>query len=156
MSLENNPYKPPQAELGDGSTAKTLQRPRAVEFAVVLIGINILIAVIRIVSSWNGMLAGETSGLSMLMQILGVALWVWICFALFSGRNWARILQLILTLISLLGVVALFATGQVAASAFHYLSTGELVMSLLPLFLSIAAVYLVYVPGRSWFAKRAG
>ncbi len=155
MSTEYNPYNPPKADL-DGAGREQSERPRSVDIAVALIGVNILLAVIRIPGAWQGMQTGEVSPLFVGVQVLGVALWVWVCFALLRGRNWARILLLVLTALSLAGIGAMFAGSRLAAgSLFQYLGAEQLIMPLLPLLLNIAAVYLVFVPGRAWFRRVA-
>ena len=133
-------------------------RPRAVDIALVLIAILVLLTAFDALVSWGKVQNGEMSGLMFLEMCVRFGLLVWIGFAIFRGRNWARILLLILTLLALfslgVGLMAMQRMGMHLA----YMDNAPrwLFMLVLPSLLYIAASYLVFIPGRSWFAKRSG
>jgi len=154
MNQEHNPYTPPKADLGDESGLGPQIRPRSVEVAVVLLGITILLAVVRLVSSIGVVNMGAVSPLYVLGQTIGVALWIWLCFAILRGRNWARILALVLTVIGMLSLgLMIWSTSRLFGARF-FSGMEDLGMTFLPTLLTTTAMYLLFVPGRAWFAPR--
>jgi hypothetical protein len=82
------------------------------------------------------------------------------CIQLWRGRNWARILLLALSAFSLLTLFKQFWSFMHQPENLHLTLGGALIVSMLvtPL-IDLAAVFLVYVPGRAWFTPapaRAG
>ena len=153
MAENNNPYRPPKADLGNEEMRDPMVRPRSVDIAVVLIGINVLLTLLRLPALVRAMNEGAVSGVFFLGQIIGLGLWIWIGFAIFRGRNWARILMLILTVLGMIAVgLSLRSTRLFDRLA--YVEPEWFLMAALPWALNLAAIYLVFVPGRAWFAKR--
>ncbi len=70
-----------------------------------------------------------------------VGLSVLINIKIWQGHSWARIVALILTLLAATGYAM-----QIRAFATVLAVTGML--------LDIVGLYLVFVPGRAWFARR--
>ena len=153
MNQSHNPYSPPKTEVGSGELAAQAPRPRAVDIALVLVGLNVMLSLVGMLRSWEYVRNGAMSGLDMFWLLLRLGLLVWICFAIVRGRNWARILLAVLT------VLGLFSLGVALIALLKYdmrilPSLDSTVLMTLPSLLSIAAIYLLFVPGRSWFAKR--
>lgn len=155
MNTEHNPYVPPKAEVDNQALPNAATRPRAVDIAVVLIAVNVLLGVVRVISAVNAVNEGAISGLTFLGQIVEVAIWIWLCFPILRGRNWARIFALIVAILELTTLVTVtWSARQLLAGMRYAFGTERLLMSFLPSLLNIVAVYLLFVPGRAWFKRR--
>src|SRR5262245_56218157 len=142
MDPANNPYSPPKADPGSGPAGEQpLLRPRAVDNAVILIAIHALLTAFDALGSWNQFQTGAMNGIMFLEQWVRLGLLVWICFAMPRGKNWARILLLILTLLVLFGLVMAFMAWRRMGMSYAYFENGPrfLFMISLPSVLSIAA-----------------
>jgi hypothetical protein len=157
MSTANNPYSPPKADPGSGPAGeRPTARPRALDMAVTLIALQALLVASDALGSWSQVENGVMTGFMFLEICIRAIVLVWICFAIFRGRNWARIVLVILTLLGLFSLgVALMAWHRMGMN-YSYLENGPrwLFMLVLPSALYLAACYLVFFPGRGWFAKR--
>jgi hypothetical protein len=159
MSAANNPYSPPKSDPGsDPTSGQAMVRPRAVDIAVVLIVIQLLLTVFDALESWGKVQNGEITGLLFLELWVRIGLLVWIVFAIPRGRNWARIVLLVLTLLALYSMgVGLMAMQRMGMHiAYLDIAPGWSFMLVLPSLSYIASCYLVFIPGRSWFVKRPG
>jgi len=155
--MDHNPYTPPSATVQDVHLAQGQRgsRPAAVVVAVVLLALGL-------VYSGSGlfrMLAYINTGfMAPTFLVFTLARWIVIilmCIHLWRGRNWARIVLLVLTVFSLLTVFANVWSYLHAPAGIDMPTSASLLVSLLaaPL-INLAAVFLVYVPGRRWFARR--
>jgi hypothetical protein len=96
--------------------------------------------------------------MNLIMLGIQVAKWLillLICFQFWRGRNWARILLLVMTGFALLSVFAQFwSFSDIPAGVKFQLAAGEIAMMLLPSLIYLTASFLVFVPGRAWFRRR--
>ena len=73
------------------------------------------------------------------------------------GRNWARVLYLVLTILSLLSLawsISQFALPE-GVSMRRSVSLWSVMINVGPRVLSIAVVVLLFGPGRAWFRERS-
>jgi hypothetical protein len=149
----NNPYLPPKAIVADAVSGTPRIRPRAVNVALVLIAVRVLLGI--------AVLFGSPIGRSMSYGVFaflaaGVPIAVALTLGWFiaRGRNWARIVYLILTILSLLGLAFALAGWYAVpegVSAVSNWSAWDLVKTFAPPALSVAVVVLLFFPGRAWF-----
>ena len=105
MASDHNPYTPPAATVGDVEVPELRERPVAVIVAIILIGIHILMGVFSHARVLHMYLTASEMNLIMLgIQIAKWLLLLLICFQFWRGRNWARILLLVMTGFALLAV----------------------------------------------------
>jgi hypothetical protein len=157
MTANNNPYSPPKAAVADptgDANAESLRRPSSVTAALALLAIPLATGIGRNVLAWMGASGTSMSIAQRVGQVCGVAFAVWVYYKIAQGRNWARILLLVL--ISLVGVF-MAATWKLTMNR---ISTGEVsglgvLIQILSVILDAVALYLLFGPGRAWFRRRA-
>jgi hypothetical protein len=156
MTADHNPYTPPAATVGDVEVPELRERPVAVIVAIILIGVHILMGAFGYARVLH--LYVNAGGTNLIMLGIQVAKWLillLICFQFWRGRNWARILLLVMTGFALLSVFAQFwSFSDVPAGVKFQLAAGEIAMMLLPSLIYLTAAFLVFVPGRAWFRRR--
>jgi hypothetical protein len=144
-----NPYTPPKADVKDVGPERALaERPRQVFYAVVLLWISLVVAVPMVY--WEHQRAPEEAASFywvLVLMVLGLA--VVVNIFIWQGRNWARILFLVLAVISVLSFV-----GTIDEILSH--SATEIVLNVATLAIDVVAMYLLFTkPGALWF-RRAG
>jgi hypothetical protein len=152
----NNPYLPPKAKVSDVTSDAPLIRPLAVTIALYLIGARVLMGVAVFVNA-----VIDARGHFMLMGLLSTAFSVAVMGTLSvfiaRGRNWARIVYLVLTLFSLVSLAFTIANiyNVPAGVSMRGALWGWWLFTLLaPSALAVAVVALLFGPGRAWFAPR--
>lgn len=98
----DNPYSPPEADVGDGDRRRLLRtRPRQILQAIALLwistGLGFAAGYPDAVKTW------ETLALSVIFML---AVTVTLSVGLWRGRNWGRVAYLILVLLSFMELVA--------------------------------------------------
>jgi hypothetical protein len=117
---------------------------------VKLAALGYLFGLTALVLSWSYYSALTTVSSTIFNQGFSLALLVWVYYKIYVGRNWARILLLILTVLGMLMLSSrifrgiLFAAPAIAVLS-TLVSTGITGVNLWLLFIS---------PGRRWFKKR--
>jgi hypothetical protein len=156
MAADHNPYLPPAATVGDVDVADLRKRPVSVIVAIVLLGIHILMGAYGFVRLLHLYVSG--GGTSLIVLGVQIAKWLillLICYQFWRGRNWARILLSVMTVLALLAVVAwIWAATRFPAAVKFQLDAREIANMLLPTVTYLTASFLVFVPGRAWFARR--
>ncbi len=156
MASDHNPYTPPAATVGDVEVPELRERPVAVIGAIILIGIHILMG---LSSHLRGMHVYLTASRLDLI-VLGIQMAKWlllllICFQFWRGRNWARILLLVMTGFALFVVfVQYWSASNIPAGVKYQVDPMGYVWMLLPSLIYLTASFLVFVPGRAWFRRR--
>lgn len=143
-----NPYQPPRSAVADFNDAPFADRPRLINVAAALIVASLPVGYLYAALQWN--LLGMEGMLALYVIIAAVMTSVvaWITYKMWQGRNWARILLLIVTLwgvaYSVREVPWLFRDEPVVASVFVFRYV-----------LVLAALAIAFLtPARHWFSKR--
>jgi hypothetical protein len=144
--MPKNPYAPPSADVADLPRPEpTRARPKQVAFATLLLWIGLVLslpglylAASRSEDGFHPVVMGVSGAMYVFAAVLNVLI--------YRGYNWARIVTLILTLISL---PMYFLDEPIPLSA------TETALNLVVLLLEVVALYLIFTnPGALWF-KRA-
>lgn len=144
--MARNPYSAPRTEVADVSPDPPMARPRVVVVAVILLWTEFVLGIVDTVLDWKSIRAQEYYQVSIAFGVVLMGVSVWIYWKIWQGRNWARIVALVLVAMTVLG----FAT-QISES----FARSALISTLycLELLLDLVAMYLVFFPGRRWFAR---
>jgi hypothetical protein len=147
--MDRNPYAPPVSPVADPTEVKG-ERPKEVTLAVRFLWLSVALGAV-------GMLMRQLkpSAPAQMFEWLiaaGVvfAIWAWIVTKIARGRNWARILFIVLAIVGLIvAAVSLPFTIQVYTAE---PLTG--ILSLVQLILEAATLYLLLTaPARAWFKQ---
>src|SRR5262245_21125810 len=101
--MSDNPYAPPKAVVSDAPELPRV-RSRAVKIAVALLWIELALVLVGWVLASDitvGTLEAEYKFLTDVFMVIMVAVSVWINIKVWQGRNWARIVALVLTVLAL-------------------------------------------------------
>jgi hypothetical protein len=107
---EVNPYAPPGAVVSDLHLNEEIPRPRRVGVAAMLLWADLsvwFLSTLFDVSAGN-ILKGASPVVVVIVIAFSAGLNTWLIVKVAAGRNWARILWLVL---SVVGMIAQFATG---------------------------------------------
>jgi hypothetical protein len=146
--MSENPYSPPNAEVGDvhpGGPAAP--RPREVVVAVRLLWLSLVAGIpVSIREYQDG--ASEGNAAFLLYFTLSLyAISVFMVLSLQRGHNWARIVLLVFNVLNLLSFLFAF-------SELRKYPTGDFVILVLVVGLDLAALYLVYTRAAAeWFRR---
>ena len=155
MNDTHNPYTPPSAAVQDVRFVERHARPVAVVIAVALLVVGLLydgVAAVRLARYIGTGFVAPTFFVWSLGRWIVLAL---ACAYLWRGRNWGRILLLALTALSLYTLFRQIWSFTHQPAGMN-LPLGPVTVSMLvvPL-IDLAALFLVYVPGRAWFGRGA-
>ena len=158
MSEADNlsPYAPPKAVVSDAAPAgEAPPRPAQVERAVLLLWVGFAVGIVA--TAWNlvSPLPAQRQmpmGLALAFVVVGYLFAIWIYRAIGRGRNWARILYLIFTGFTALGLVYTFMF-----SAALHLGVVRIVLTVVSSALHFyVATLLLLAPARQWYAEMKG
>lgn len=149
--MNENPYAPPRADVSDLPEAvRPLERPSQVELAVMIAAGNYVLGLIGLILTWN-VFYSKLMPLSLLVvnQLFSLGFMGWIYYMVWQGKNWARILLLVFTL---LGVVTLvYGPVRTRLAALPTMNITTMVISWIA---HIAIFWLLFIsPGRVWFQR---
>ena len=146
MSIDQNTS--PKVEASDAQSEQPIaQRPKQVLYAVVLLCVSL---VLHIPSTINGYQAAATN--SIIASYIGFmlamyALAIWVIIYLARGRNWARYVLLVLTVLAFRDFPELYQ--KFPASQFALRVADQVI--------SVIALWLVFTrPGALWFRRKQG
>lgn len=145
--MERNPYQPPEAPVQDGRENSPLVRPQAVTIALFVLWFGLAIDVAFWLSRFGSMSDGSVSGAQWFGQAIGFAFACFLFFMVGRGRNWARIVLLIFTILGVGFVIFVFEDLMRAPLTLRLAALGR------PL-ANVIGMYLIFVPGREWFRAR--
>lgn len=152
---ERNPYSPPTVTVQDVQLSERPPRPKSVVIAVVLIAICLAYTLTSIPSLLSYVQVGEISVVTLVWSFVRWAAGALVCRQIWRGRNWARIALVLLAALSLsslyLALWELMHQTEGTKRMVDWLTA--FIMLSTPL-VYLVSVYLVYVPGRGWFARR--
>jgi hypothetical protein len=147
--MNENPYAPPKAVVSDSPEPPRV-RSRAVKIAVALLWTELALVIVSWVLDSDvtmGTLKAEYKLYTDIVMLIIVAISVWINIKVWQGRNWARIVALVLTILalpSLLSLPTMFREDALSA-----------VLDLASITLDVAAMILIFGPGADWFRRRS-
>ena len=126
-------------------------RPAEVTIAIKLVAINFVVGWIALAISWDYFSALYRSLTQLVInQVFGTAILVWIWYKIYHGRNWARLLLAVFTVLgfamSLNSIFAgIIASAPIVAKISMAFGTA----------VSLIILWLLFVSkGRLWFQKR--
>jgi hypothetical protein len=153
--MSHNPYSPPEAPVGEAAAEHPrIPRPRQIEwaswclwasvvvgFATLFLSDEVKLAVAEMPPDLQGMATGA------MIALFGVltALYLWFIARMRAGRNWARVVLLIFSLLGLLSDLTPSDVSEAAAM---------LASRALDVVLQIAAIVLMFGRASSeWFRQ---
>ena len=153
---QHNPYAPPRAPVDESSVATAANAPAPVKLAMKLLWISFFLTFVELALDWDYYTGGDE--LRNLHDFESIFVWVftaalivlqvWIYFNIAIGRNWARIVFLVLTLVgsplAVLDMPEMVRRSPVAAG-----------VTVVDLVIVAIALYLLVFPGRAWFRQRS-
>ena len=150
--MARNPYEPPGSPVTD--SARRGQPPRQVIWAVWILRLSLIIGystlfLVDNLTAALGDIPVETRSASMIFFFIVLALtavvYLWLIQCVKDGRNWARIVMLLLTV---LGVFNMLAGGNEAPALIRAISVTDTIIDV------TAMVLLFRAPGSLWFSPR--
>ena len=156
MNDNYNPYTPPSTAVQDMHSKDPRARPRAVVGAVVLLVVNLLYSGYTVARLARWINTGFVAPAFFIRPLVSWIVIILACMYLWRGRNWARILLVMLTALSLLTMVrGIRASLYLPAGVDLPMTARAWIPLLVGPVVNLAAVFLVYLPGREWFRNRA-
>jgi hypothetical protein len=155
MMEAKNPYAPPKAVVADASSATEPARPAAVTRAVQLLWAAVAVS---FVSGILNAYLTETPGVSRALYLgslvigwsVGFLIVWWILSSIGKGKNWARIVQLVLFVFGILGVLMVFRMPQEVSAIIWLLYAVQMGLNLWGMILLFSA------PANAWFREMKG
>ncbi len=145
--MERNPYAPPVSHVAD-PTENRGERPKEVNQAVRLLWVAFALGIVGMFlqpvkmstpAQWIGVLVGGA---------IAFGLWAWVIVKIAQGRNWARILFIVLALLGL--IFSVFALPLTMPLYKEHPING--VVAVISLVLEIFTLYLLLTAAaRTWF-----
>jgi hypothetical protein len=145
-------YAPPATEVADPPLVAALPaRPRQVQIAVALLWLSLVLGIPEAILSTRPAPTedGRVDTVFVVVMLLAFAFTFFLTVKVYQGRNWARIVVLVLTALSITMTLFPFDEPRVDGPLLQGLR-------LLCVLIDVAAMYLVFSkPGSLWF-KRQG
>lgn len=146
----SNPFEPPKANL---EVPRELgPAPRAVKIAFALLCFSASIALLQLAAAATGLVglpAGVSLGMSAISTLFGIAVIMFFAWKIRTGRNWARWVFAIWTLLGLVGFAAslAFMPGVWKAAPAHQTILGASQGAI-----QLAAIILTFTAqSRAWY-----
>ena len=142
MSTPENRFSPPKTEVADPATPAREPTPKTVIQAVWLLWASLLLGIPMVIIYTSGRSFDLEEFASLVIQLFVFAFMALVIVRISTGKNWARMAALALTL---LGVLSMFALPE-ETTVIEYL------LGALSSTLDAVAMYLLFLsPGRAWF-----
>lgn len=148
--MSDNPYAPPKALVDDPVLSQPIMdRPRQVVTAIWLAAIGYGLGLLVMFLSWDYYSKLQSTGMFIGSQLFSLAIMVWIYYKIYVGRNWARIVLLVFSILGGLAilnraVMDLLAAAPAIAKVQMYVGLG----------LNAAILWLLFFsPARQWFRR---
>jgi hypothetical protein len=152
MMEANNPYAPPKAVVGDVSGATEPPRPATVTRAVQRLWAAVAVSFVSgILNAFLTDTPGVPRGLYLGTLVVGWAVgflivW-WILSSIGKGKNWARIVQLVLFVFGILGMLMVFRMPQQVSAVIWAFYAVQMALNLWGMVLLFSA------PSNAWFRE---
>lgn len=165
MTLEGNRYAPPAASVADLTSARPAKRPREVTRAVrlfwvvlVLRLLNFQLSAVVIGGADTEVPASVLWGFVAISSLVVVGFSAWIFVKVASGRNWARVICLLLTVVNF--AAAAYSEWQTVAASLAtqqaLLTISGMVVDAVATVLDFYALFLLFTKAAApWFAPPA-
>ena len=153
--MSENPYAPPKSTVADVESDVPIERPRPVKIALVLCWLSLALALPLIAEEIakgpdpadGEVLPGELAFVVFFTAAL-LAFVVWVIVSIGRARNWARIVNVVLTAV---GVISTISSFPEILSRPWYSGPVELLTAAM----DVAAAILLYLPAsNAWFRVR--
>ena len=142
--MQNDPYAPPSAEVADAVPPPKGSPPRPVAIAVRLLWLSLFLGVPSLVLVVLRSPSGTATSVGVVLQLALFALAAYLNVCIHRGKNWARVISLIFTLIGLMFLAFIPSPSDV--------SVIEWLLAVASAALDVVAMYLLFSkPGSSWF-----
>jgi hypothetical protein len=150
--VTENPYAPPSSRVEDLAFPEVRgERPRQVVFAVRLAAVNYVLGLLSILVSWEYFSKLQSPGAILANQLFSVALLIWIYYKIYHGRNWARIVLLVFSVLGALLILSSAVMSLLAAAPF--IAKAQMVIGIA---VNLIILWLLFIsPGRHWFRRIA-
>ena len=150
--MVNNPYAPPSAAI---SLVEVLELPRVrpaeVRRAVQLLWFSYGLGLLSVAWSWSYYTAKQSMALIILQRAFGLVIAIWLYGKLYQGRNWARVLILVTTILGMLSILTPPVWKTLAT-----LPVFSWIVMLINYIIYSYALWLFFSsPGNEWFRKRS-
>jgi hypothetical protein len=143
----NNRYAPPEAVVGEVADEIRIIPPTPVVWAVRLLWATTLFAIPQFYFSATRAPSATALIVALVFEAVVTAFACYLYVCIYRGRNWARIVTLIFTVLST--VLVVFGPTLPSSSSF------ERIVSVLNTVSDIVCMYLVFAPpGSAWFRSR--
>ena len=149
--MNENPYAAPKAHVTDVESAPADRaRPPQIKLVIQLAVANYLLALAVAIFNWQ-FYAQRTGIIGFVVsQALGLAIGIWFYYKIWQGRNWARIVLLVFSVIGMAVSLTSFYRSELAA-----MPTAVKRLTILGTIVSFVVLYLLFIsPGREWFVKQ--
>ena len=149
--MSDNRYAPPTAPVQDIPLSTQLTaRPREIVWAVQLAAAGYVLGLAGMAMTWSYYSRLQSLGALLASQGLSLLIGIWLYFKIYTGRNWARITLLVLTLLGGLTIFSMFFMNLVATIPM----LGKIRM-IVGLCINFIVLWLLFFSrGREWFKGR--
>jgi uncharacterized membrane protein YfhO len=146
--MSDNPYAPPKSEVEVATQDERIgARPREIVRVVQLAAFNYALGLVSIAMAWEYFARLQSLTSALIGQAFTLAILFWLYYKIFQGRNWARIVWLVL---SLLGLAMMPMTYKMLGAAPGVIK----VQMLIGFGVTFAIIWLLFFsPGKHWFRR---
>lgn len=147
--MATNPYAPPKSTVADRvSDALPMPKPRQIRWAAFLLWTSLALGVVNLaLQKASGAQSPEGGALEWVVSLVVVLIYVLFTVLISAGRNWARIVFLILFVIG--AIPYFFFLNQIFAQS---IAAGTIGLS--QELLQFGALLLIFMkPGSVWFRR---
>jgi hypothetical protein len=151
--MSDNPYAPPNSRVEDAQvTGLPGTRPSQIVLAIRLAAIAYGLGLVGILVSWDYYSKLQSTGSLVVNQLFSAALMIWIYYKIYVGRNWARIVLLVFSLIGTATMLSSVVMNLLLAAP--AIAKVQMVVGVL---VNLTVLWLLFLsPGRRWFSKTSG
>lgn len=148
--MSDNPYAPPKTHVVDSDPALVpMERPKEIMTAIWLAFIGYGLGIVVVLLTWDYYSKLQTLGGFLGSQLFTLAIMFWLYYKIYMGRNWARIVLLVLAVIGL--AVTMNAAAMSLLKTAPMLAKAQMGLGLV---LNIVVLWLLFLsPGRHWFRR---
>ena len=149
--MSDNRYAPPTAPVQDiPLSSQMIARPREIVWAMQLAAAGYVLGLVGIAMNWDYFSRLQSPGTLLASQALSLLFGVWLYFKIYTGRNWARITLLVMTVLGGLTIFSTFFLNLIATVP--VLAKIRMVVGMC---INLIVLWLLFFSrGREWFKSR--